>query len=160
MNSITINTANNTDSNISIQQLRQSKFNRAQYDKLMAETKGSLTISYGDDVDGTFLIANTNLTINDVQQKVIDSFREQFKIIEKTIDPERLKFSITGAMDGEICINRKSTFDGRVKLIIHDDGLIALSFVSSSYNNGKDILEFFNLENTDFEQLSYRFFSL
>ena|ERR1035438_3662209 len=159
MNKITINYESIADTGLNINQLKQSNCFSSEYEHLFQDSKGALTQVYGDDVDSIFEVAISKLNPNDIQVEILQGFQEQLKYIENCIDPERLKFTITRAMDNEICINRKATTGGRVKLIINEDGTIALSFLPDKGSNQGKSLDFYSIENQDnFERIAYDFF--
>jgi hypothetical protein len=159
MNSITINENNKTEAGLDLQKLKESNFMRENgYNELLKDNAGSLTQAYGNDTISTFRVAYQNLKPNDLQIEILDLFRAALMVIEDKIDPERLRFTITKALDDEICINRAATSGGRVKLIINDDGVIALSYIPSKTSSKKSALEFHDQENADYEALAYTFF--
>ena len=158
-NVITINTNNKSESGLDLQKLKESNYMRdKEYNGLLKENAGSLTQAYGNDTLSRFRVAYQYLMPNDLQIEILDLFRSALITIENKIDPERLKFTITKAMDDEICVNRQATNDGRVKLIVNDDGVIALSFEPNKGSNKNSVLEFFNKDTADFETLAYYFF--
>jgi hypothetical protein len=160
MSNITLNAANAVGSGMNIQQLKQSKcFGQTEYDKVLKDNEGTLTQVYGDDVNSIFWVAYNNLIPNKLQTEILHLFQEKLHYIEKQIDPERLKFTITKAMDDEICINRKATSGGRIKLIINDDGVIAFSFLPDKGNKREKVLDFYIMSSVDFETLAFDFFS-
>lgn len=160
MSNITINPDSDQANGLDLRQLKQSEyFREKEYNNLLKDNAGSLTQVYGNDVNSIFIVAQQYLSPNGLQIEILKYFLEAFLYIEDKIDPERLKFSITKAADDEICINRKATGSGRVKIIINDDGIIAFSYLPSTNIDSKGVLDFYNKGNTDFETLSYNFFS-
>jgi hypothetical protein len=158
MSNITINPQSKSDnSNFNPSALKQSTFFKNSYSELIDNIKGSLTQAY-QDVDNIFLIANKDFTPTDLQLCTLAKFRDVFCQISEAIDPLRNNFTITKAMDDEICINRKTTSEGRAKIIIHEDGTFALSFLPYSGNPAPSFLEFYRIDNADIESLSYSFF--
>lgn len=155
MNNVTLNPQQTQYSSLNISRLKQSEFSEL-YNDILEHVKGALTMPYGDDVGSIFLVGHACQSPNEIQADTLRKFQQCFEFIEKSIDPERLKFSITKAADEEICLNRPATSGGRVKLIVHDDGVIALSYLPKSAD-GK-ILEFYNRGEADFEALTYSFF--
>jgi hypothetical protein len=157
--SITINVSNRVESGLDLQKLKESNYMRdREYDNLLAITAGSLTQAYGNDAISVFRVAYQDLLPNDLQIEILDRFRAALIVIENMINPDRLRFTITKAMDDEICVNRPATNGGRVKLIVNDDGIIALSFIPNRESAYNDVLEFYNLNSVDFELLAYSFF--
>lgn len=163
MINITINPHPNktSDSGLDIQRLKESSYfrDREEYSDLVKNNAGSLTQAYGNDASSIFMVAYQDLVPNAIQMEILSSFLLALISIENMIDPERLKFTITKAMDNEICINRPATTGGRVKLIINDDGVIALSYLPNKTSQRKSELEFYD-KNTEFESLAYSFFKL
>jgi hypothetical protein len=158
MNNITINPNNKSESGLDLQKLKESNYLRdKEYDEILKVNSGSLTQAYGNDTVSIFRVAYQDYMPNDLQIEILDLFRSALLNIEKEIDPERLKFTITKAMDNEICVNRNATNGGRVKLIVNDDGVIALSFLPNKISNKKSELEFYEKNIVDFELLAYLF---
>ena len=161
MSNINLNIPEDVESGMNIQQLKQSKYFEGieYYDKVLENNNGTLTQVYGDDVNSVFLVAHKKLLPNKEQTEILHFFQEKLNYVEKQIDPERLRFTITKAMDDEICINRKATSGGRIKLIINDDGVIAFSFLPDKGNKEKKLLTFHTVDTADFESLAFTFFS-
>ena len=147
------------DEGVNIQQLQQTEFGNEAYYKMAEQVKGTLTQTYVIDVDDIFIHAYAKLEPNEEQYAVLLKFQESLIGIEEKIDPDRLTFSITKAVDDEICINRNASSGGRVKIIIHDDGLIAYSFIPEIGNHKPKELSFYESDTLDFEGLSYQFLS-
>lgn len=155
MSNLVVNTDAKNSSKLSLSELRQSQV----YDKvgLLPKLSGTLTQTYGANVWDIFL-STISLQPTEAQQKVLELFKETFVSIEEAIDPNRQEFTISKGTDDEICISRKASTGGRVVIIIHEEGQIALSFIPTPENNtyGEE-LSF--LDNTvDIEGLSYQFF--
>lgn len=127
------------------------------YEQVFAVIDGSLTTVADNDAISKINIAMTSLNPTPEQANALNEFHSAFKFIETRIDPLRLNFDISKALDDEICINRTSDF-GVFKIIIHEDGLIAYSFISYKGVAKNDILDF-HADNIDYETLTYNFFS-
>jgi hypothetical protein len=128
------------------------------YNNVFSTVEGSLTTVIDNDAESKYNIAINSLKPTCEQLEALDKFKTAFKKIEKLIDPEKLNFNIAAAFDNEICINRVSDF-GISKIIIHDDGLIARSFISyKGVHNKKDILDFYE-DDVDYESITLKFFS-
>ena len=160
-NSIAINLDAVSPVGLNLQQLKQSEYFGEEYGTLLKNSAGSLTQAYGYDVSSTFMVAKHDLRPNDLQTEILNLFLEKFFLIEDQIDPQRLQFTITKAMDDEICINRKAAVGGRVKIIINDDGVIAFSFLPDPAASGcATVLDFYSKDKLGFKGLSYLFFGL
>jgi len=127
------------------------------YEQVFAVMDGSLTTVSDNDATSKINIAMTSLKPTAEQIIALNEFHAAFKYIETRIDPLRLNFDITKALDEEICINRVSDF-GISKIIIHEDGLIAYSFIAYKNISKEDILDF-QLDGVDYESLTFKFFS-
>ncbi len=156
MNNISITTTYN-EKNLDFQELRQSELLSDIYLKIADQIKGSLTQTYIYDADEIFGRAYTELAPSAAQLDILGSFQVVFNYIEKQIDPLRQKFTITKTVDDEICINRKASSGGKVKIIINEDGIITLSFIPDKELGRSNFLEFYD-ELVDFEMLSFKFF--
>jgi|SRR5579871_4107925 len=161
MNNTTINIINSNNGGLNISQLKQSQIFNKDYECLWKENNKveTSTQSYGNDVGNIFKVAIINLLPNEIQNEILNSLQEKLIFIEKQIDPDRLLFSITKAMDDEICINRNASSGGRVKLIVNDDGVITLSYLPDKNSKKEKVLDFYSKENVDFENLVYQIFS-
>lgn len=135
----------------------QSKEIRDAYEEVFAKVEGSLTTVADNDATTKFKVAFNSLHPTACQIEVLNNLQSSFKDVEKIIDPVRLNFEITKALDDEICINRASDL-GISKIIIHEDGLIAYSFVAFKNVAKNDSLVFFE-EGVDYEAITYHFFS-
>ncbi len=127
------------------------------YEQVFAVIDGSLTTVADNDATSKINIAMTSLKPTAEQVNALNEFHSAFKFIETRIDPLRLNFDISKALDDEICINRTSDF-GVSKIIIHEDGLIAYSFISYKGVDKIDILDFYS-DSIDYETLTFNFFS-
>lgn len=134
----------------------ESEYVREIYAAVFEKVKGSYTTISDNDASGRFDVAIATFQPTDLQLDQLLSFKDAFKTVETKIDPNRLKFSIAKALDNEICINKESA-SGLSKIIIHDDGLIAFSFISFSGVEKPDVLEFYDCD-LDYEQLAYQLF--
>ena len=129
------------------------------YKKIFEQVEGSVTTVSDNDSGTRINIAISNLNPNEIQVKCLRFFQKAFKYVESCIDPARLNFTVTLAEDDEICINRISDI-GVSKIIIHEDGLIAHSFISFKLSDKKDILDFYDdCETIDYESLTFKLFS-
>jgi hypothetical protein len=158
-NTTAINLIGDSPVGLNLQQLRQSEYFGDEYIAVLKNSEGSLTQVYGYDVSSTFMVAKHDLRPNPLQTEILNTFLYEFFLIEDKIDPQRLQFTITKAMDDEICINRDASFGGRVKVIIHDDGVIALSFLPDANNRRKKELIFCKHFEANYDKISLRFFS-
>ncbi len=128
------------------------------YEAVFEIAEGSLTTVSDNDAAGKIRVAMNLYSPNEEQVRQLQNFLAAFKAIESQIDPEKLSFFITKATDDEICINRTMS-SGISKLIIHDDGLIAYSYISYTSDQSKDELTFYATDQLDFESLSYQLFA-
>lgn len=128
------------------------------YEDVFYTLEGSLTTVSDNDAVSKFNVAKASLSYSETQLNILSSFQDVFQQIETQIDPEKLNFFITQAMDGELCINRTSE-QGISKIIINEDGVVAYSFIPYKGVDLKDVLEFIPSEK-DFEKYSYCFFIL
>lgn len=135
----------------------QSKDITDAYAKVFAKVEGSLTTVADNDATTKFNVAFNSLHPTESQIEVLNNLQSSFKDIEKIIDPVRLNFEIVKALDGEICLNRISEL-GVSKIIIHEDGLIAHSFIAFKNVAKNDILDFFE-NDIDYETVTFNFFS-
>lgn len=135
----------------------QSKDITDAYAKVFAKVEGSLTTVADNDATTKFNVAFNSLHPTESQIEVLNNLQSSFKDIEKIIDPVRLNFEIVKALDGEICLNRISEL-GVSKIIIHEDGLIARSFIAFKNVEKEDILDFFE-NDVDYETITFNFFS-
>jgi hypothetical protein len=126
------------------------------YSDVFSSVEGSLTTVVDNDVESIINIAVNQLTPSNEQILELNKFRDAFNYIESVIDPEKLNFTITKAVDDEICINHISK-NGVSKIIIHEDGMIAQSFVAFNGVDKKDSIEFYE-GNIQYQQLAYKFF--
>lgn len=156
MNNSALNFTPNQVLNTNLAFLKQGDSFTDQYDKVLKSIQGTLTGDYKD-VINIFKQASMTLNPNEQQAEMMSLFRAEFERIQKTIDPERLSFSITRGTDDEICLNRKATSGGIVNLIIHEDGLIALSFIPSKSSMLDKYIGFVQPSNADYESLAYQF---
>lgn len=132
---------------------------KAIYESVFKKFEGSVTTVIDNDSATIFNVAINELNPNDIQLNILNEFKSAFKYVESCIDPARLKFQITKTVDGDICINRTSEL-GISKFIVHDDGLIAYSFVAFKGVNAKDTLEFYEDKSViDYEKFTYRLFA-
>ena len=128
------------------------------YNNVFSTVEGSLTTVIDNDAESKFNIALNSFYPKNEQLKALEGFQIAFKNIEKVIDPAKLNFTISKALDDEICLNRILEI-GISKIIIHDDGLIARSFIGyKGDHNKKDSLDFYENE-VDFESITLKFFS-
>jgi hypothetical protein len=133
---------------------------REAYVKVFEAVEGSYTVVSDNDAVSKINMAISTLNPNKVQQGCLTKFRDTFSTIEGHIDPTRLKFTIEAAMDEEICITHFASI-GISKIIIHDDGLIAHSFIGYKGSEKKDFIIFYSTEEkVDYESLTYKFFSV
>lgn len=134
---------------------------RAIYGQVLRATRGSLSSVATNDVAERFSVAQARLRPNAAQQGVLSILVHWFVYLKKKIEPDRLaSFRIDKALDGEICLSRRTEL-GLTNVIIHDDGTLAFSFIAGRGVAKQDMLEFFDEENVaDWEQLTYRFFAL
>jgi hypothetical protein len=137
--------------------LKQSSYFDELYNKGLNLNNDALTQRYGNDAATIFKFSFVQFELSDFQSNILASFQENFSDVEEAIEPERLKFSITAAMDNEICINRKTANGELVKIIIHEEATVAFSYISNNPEN--DLLEFYDEEQVDFEFMTYRFFT-
>ena len=127
------------------------------YNVVFKNAEGSFTTVSNNDTTSKFNVAIMQFNPTEEQSKAISNLITCFKEIERIIDPKRLNFSVTQAMDNEICVNRISEI-GISKIIIHEDGVLALSFIAFKGIEKKSTLDFVENE-TDYEELAYKFFS-
>ena len=144
---------------LNIQELKQSEiWNNANNDLILLNNN-SLTQVYGGDVSAIFRTAYFKLSMSELQYSIVNAFQECFLSIESKIDPQRLTFTITESVDNEICINRKASTGGLVKLCIENDDIM-LSFIPDKQNSKSKSIDFFTYgEDADLESITYRFFS-
>lgn len=136
----------------------QSKEITDAYAEVFAKVEGSLTTVADNDATTKFNVAFNSLNPTESQIEVLNYLQSSFKYIEKVIDPVRLNFDITRALDDEICINRIDESIGVSKIIIHEDGLVAHSFIAFKGVAKNDKLDFFD-NGVDYETLTFNFFS-
>lgn len=127
------------------------------YENVFAKVEGSLTTVVGNDAISKFNVAIASLQPTLLQNDAINNLKTSFRDIESKIDPIRLNFTIAKALDNEICINRVSEI-GVSKIIIHEDGVIAYSFIGFKQTDKQDVLDFFE-GIIDYELITYKFFS-
>jgi hypothetical protein len=128
------------------------------YNDVFEKASGPLSLVEDNDVRSKFDVAIATLNPNPLQISLLYHFLESFASIENEIDPNRLNFEITKAMDDEICITKTSEL-GVSKIILNDDGVVALSFISFKSVDKKDVLDFYTIDNLDYEGLSFSFLS-
>jgi len=162
MSNLTINPSSKGGSPLNVLFLNESSFGKKSYERIVEQQKGSLTQNYVADVIDIYSEALFKLESDTepLQIEILRTFAYHHDILAKTIDPNRHDFTITTASDGEICINRKVSNGGRVKIIIHDEGLIAFSYLPGKLDPEKERLDFFNYSKIDIEKLLYNFFAL
>ena len=127
------------------------------YKEVFSKTEGSFSTVSDNDAITKFNVASAQFDPTVEQMETMNKLATSFKKIESEIDPTRLNFYISKATDNEICINRESD-TGISKIIIHEDGIIGLSFIAFINSNKKNNLEFYETD-ADFESLTYKFFS-
>lgn len=95
-------------------------------------------------------------TISEFQIKVLTNILNEVNEIKLKIDPNRLK-DIEHDMneDGDLLLFR-NTSNGLINLIIHEDESFAFSYIGKENDTS---LEFYSLEEADFEHLVLKFFS-
>lgn len=132
---------------------------RLAYEQVFSKVNGSLTTVVDNDSTSKFNVAiNSFSSITPEQLECIKQIETAFVYIERQIDPNRLYFSITRASDNEICINR-SNESGLSKIIVHEDGLIALSFIAFRGVDKPDSLAFYEEPQPNYESIVFRFFA-
>ncbi len=145
---------------LNFNQLGESMFFEELYKNVKELSKGATQKVYGNDIEQKFHQAIVLLKPNQEQTEILHEFQLAFINLQDTIDPNRLVFSFSKTPDDEICIYKSANSGGVVNLIIHEDGLIALSFVAYKNNEHKNSgLRFFDDGKYDFEKIMYDFFS-
>ena len=98
--------------------------------------------------------------LSPIQTDILNHFKLAFQETEKKMEPDKIDFSISKAMDNEICLN-KFTKEGVSKIIINDDGFVVYSFIAFATSNKQDIFNSLGVIDAafDFEKLTYNFLS-
>lgn len=129
------------------------------YGDIFDKVEGSLTTVSDNDTSQKIKVAIVTLQPYKVQLEILLRIQEAFSAIENNIDPTRLQFTITKAMDDEICINRNSDF-GLSKIIINEDGIVIRTFTAYRNITSSDEFEVYEHGVNDYEHLAYKFFSV
>lgn len=161
-NTVTINpTSAPTPGGINKMDLLQSKDPEIleMYEQVFANADDSFTTVVDNDSAQKIKVAVTALQPNELQVEHLLKIKEAFRLVEKKMDPARLRFTIDRAMDDEICLSRTSN-DGLAKIIINDDGLVVLTFVAYRGINKPDKFLPYTEGVSDYEGLAYEFFAL
>ncbi|TAF73171.1 MAG: hypothetical protein EAZ53_13555 [Bacteroidetes bacterium] len=135
----------------------ESQSIKESYKKDFSNSEPSLVVNLVNDLDASFDIAHTKFSMTNEQIKCIELLRVCFLKLQSVMDPNRLYFTFSNAVDGEICLNRISE-NGISKLIINEDGVLAYSFISYKNSTKKDVLDFFTNE-VDGELVALKFLS-
>jgi hypothetical protein len=126
------------------------------------ETLGApITINYDNNSNSKFQNCYVLLHPNAIQTTILQEFRKYFNLVETQIEPDKIDFSITKALDGEICINKK-TNNGLAKIIINDDGVVVFTFTAFANTKEKDeftLLYVHDSNSFDYESFCYKFLS-
>jgi hypothetical protein len=156
---------NNFNGNYAINRLQllniESIDINAIYENNLESLSAPVTINYDNNSDSKFENSYTLLYPNPIQTTILQEFRKYFNLVETQIEPDKIDFSITKAMDDEICINKK-TKNGLAKIIINDDGVVVFTFNAFANTDEKD--EFTPLyvhdrNSFDYERFCYTFLS-
>lgn len=147
-----------TGSDFNLYSLEESVAYQAAYSNIRSEVRGALSLTYGHDIPSKFKAAQAALSPNAGQDKLLSRLQEALLSIEKEIEPEKLELEpFRKGSDDEIYIIRHSD-KGVSKIIVHDDGLLAYSFIGFKGCTVPDDLVFVHdVTALDFESFAYRF---
>lgn len=129
------------------------------YEAVFAKVEESFTTVTDNDSQHKIRVAVAVLCPNELQTAILYSIAEALKEVEQKIDPNRLQFTITKAMDDEICLNRTSA-NGLAKIIINEDGLVVLTFTAVKESAKANQFIPYTEGIGDYEALAYDFFAL
>lgn len=108
------------------------------------------------EIEGLYnnIISSFSNITND-QINAISEFFNVFKYIQEIIDPDRLKsFSISMNEDDDIIFSRNNNVDF-FNIVIHPEDDFTLSIINKIKGNS---LEYFNIDDADYERIAYTFF--
>lgn len=129
------------------------------YNEVFEKVQGSYTTVSDNDLQDKFKVAIELLEPSENQVSFLKCLSLNFLEIESLIDPVKLQFDISRAIDHEIVLSRRSE-DGISNIIINDDGSIAFSFIAYKNSSKADVYQFYDVEEyVDCQILAFTFFS-
>lgn len=140
-------------------ELRQSEEFASAYEKVLqgsdSKALSSPIVDNVSDLLNYILLKYDGLT--DFQKGILEAIFNEFKNIQKNIDPKRLKpFDHYLNDDNELLLYRE-TKNGLINIIINPDECAAFSFIPNSTDEQRQL--YFVYPGGDFETLTYNFFS-
>lgn len=135
----------------------QSDFANEVYKKILDDDESTFTtplLKEVEDIYNQIINAYNNLT--SFQIKVLTNVIDKLNYVKTEIDPKRLKdFKHCMNEDGDLLLYRESD-NGLINIIIHTEEDIAYSFIGNTQGND---LDFYTINNCDFEKLIFKFLS-
>ncbi len=118
-------------------------------------TEGTLTRHYGNSLAERLNQLLQRYALSSFQVTALSKLMTAFKNIEYHIEPDKLTFQDLFTGDDELILFRTSK-RGATNLVIHDDELIAYSFIGKEE---QPVLDFFEETKAqfDFEAIAYKF---
>lgn len=140
-------------------ELSQSSEFAAAYEKVLqggdSKALSSPIVDNVSDLLNNILVKYDDLT--DFQVRILEAIFDEFKNIQKNIDPKRLRsFEHYFNNDQELLLYRE-TKNGLINIIINPDECAAFSFIPNSTDEHRQL--YFIYPGGDFETLTYNFLS-
>lgn len=109
-----------------------------------------------DDVASKYREAYAQLTFTHAQRSALEKLACEMSRIEESIDPALLNFTIDQSPDDDVVLHH-SHAAGINSLIVHEDGLVAFSFIARQGSEKADELTFHEAAEIDWEGLALHF---